>query len=121
MPYSRRKTRENNNDGPASALDDSDILGSPHNDTGARSASGPGASDDVFQGVIGATTTFVVVRPLPSFAEYDGGGPLVEALGPEIAVALEARLRDCVAGEQTRIENRRDDFYLDPGHARGAG
>jgi len=72
---------------------------------------------DVFRGVIGETTTFVVVRPLPGFGEYDGDGILVDALGLEAAGALAARLRDCVLAEETRIENRRDDFTLDPGDA----
>lgn len=75
------------------------------------------AERDVFQGVIGSTTTFLVVRPLPSFAEFNGRGPLARALGDKAAAALDARLRDCMVLADSRIENRRDDFYLDPGDA----
>jgi hypothetical protein len=71
----------------------------------------------VYQAVIGETTTFVEVRSLPTFAEFDGPGPLTEALGVAAAARLEAQLRDCLISAISRIENRRDDFRLDPGDA----
>ena len=70
----------------------------------------------VFQTLIGATNEYVVVRPLPSFAEFNGPGPLERALGDK-AGALIAKLRDCEESVQRRIENRHDDLFLDPGQA----
>ena len=72
---------------------------------------------DVYRAVIGDATTFVVVRPLPSFAEYDGPGLLAESLGTRRAQDLVRRLRDCIMAVESRIENRRDDFFLDPGNS----
>jgi hypothetical protein len=72
----------------------------------------------VYETVIGERAEFVSVRPLPSFAEFNGPAPLERALGAEKAEQLIAKLRDCLVSEHRRIETRRDDFFLDPGDAR---
>jgi hypothetical protein len=71
----------------------------------------------VYQQLIGDMTSFVSVRPLPSFAEFDGEGLLQKALGVGKAADLTARLRDCTISIHRRIENRQDEFNLDPGDA----
>jgi hypothetical protein len=71
----------------------------------------------VFQTLIGDTNDFVVVRPLPSFTEFDGASPLERALGADKAAALIAKLRACEDSVHRSIENRHDDLYLDPGKA----
>jgi hypothetical protein len=70
----------------------------------------------VFQTLIGAANEFVVVRPLPTFAELNGLGPLEGALGDR-ASAVIAKLRECEESVHRRIENRHDDLFLDPGKA----
>ena len=47
----------------------------------------------VFQTLVGDTNEFVIVRPLPTFAEFNGAGPLEGALGDK-AAALIAKLRN---------------------------
>jgi hypothetical protein len=71
----------------------------------------------VYETLIGDQTEFVIVRPLPSFAEFNGPDLLEKALGARAAATLSSRLRDCVDGSHSRIENSRDEFYLDPGTA----
>jgi len=70
----------------------------------------------VFQTLIGATNEYVIVRPLPTFAEFDGPSLLERALGNR-AASLIPKLRDCEDSVQRRIENRHDDVSLDPGNA----
>jgi hypothetical protein len=72
----------------------------------------------VYQTLIGDTSEFVIVRPLPSLAEFDGPGALERALGKDKADVLEAKLRDCIISMHRSIENRRDELFLDPGSAR---
>jgi len=71
----------------------------------------------VYETLVGDQTEFVSVRPLPSFAEFDGPDPLEKALGARGAAALQSRLRACIDGSHSRIENSRDEFFLDPGAA----
>src|SRR5206468_5057272 len=71
----------------------------------------------VFETLVGDQTEFVIVRPLPSFAEFNGPDLLEKALGAKAAAALSSRLRACVDGSHARIENSRDEFFLDPGAA----
>jgi len=71
----------------------------------------------VFETLVGDQTEFVIVRPLPSFAEFDGPDLLEKALGARGAATLNARLRDCIDGSHSRIENSRDEFFLNPGAA----
>jgi hypothetical protein len=70
----------------------------------------------VFQTLIGDTNEFLIVRPLPTFAEFNGAGPLETALGDK-AAALIGKLRNCVESVHRSIENRHDDVSLDPGNA----
>ena len=70
----------------------------------------------VFQTLIGNTNDFVIVRPLPTFAEFNGSGPLESALGDK-GTALTAKLRNCEESVHRSIENRHDDISLDPGNA----
>ncbi len=71
----------------------------------------------VFQTVIGEATDYVIVRPLPSFAEFNGPDALERALGKDKAAALVEKLRDCTVSMHRSIENRHDEFFLDPGSA----
>ena len=47
-----------------------------------------------------------------SVGHWDG-----DTLGARAAASLSSRLRDCVEGSHSRIENSRDEFFLDPGTA----
>jgi hypothetical protein len=71
----------------------------------------------VYQTLIGEATEFMSVRPLPSFAELDESDPLEQALGVAEAARLRAELRACELSTHRHIENRQDEFYLDPGDA----
>jgi hypothetical protein len=71
----------------------------------------------VFQTVIGESTDYVVVRPLPSFAEFNGPDALEKTLGKDKAAELARKLRDCTVSMHASIENRHDEFFLDPGAA----
>jgi hypothetical protein len=71
----------------------------------------------VFETLVGDQTEFVIVRPLPSFVEFNGPDLLEKALGARGAATLNARLRDCIEGSHSRIENSRDEFFLNPGAA----
>jgi hypothetical protein len=71
----------------------------------------------VWETLVGDQNEFVVVRRLPSFAEFNGPDLLEKALGARAAGALNARLRECIESSHSRIENSRDEFYLDPGAA----
>ena len=70
----------------------------------------------VFQTVIGNTYEFVTMRPLPTFAEFNGSGALEGALGDKAAAVI-GKVRDCEESVQRSIENRHDDVSLDPGNA----
>ncbi|MEO8467359.1 MAG: hypothetical protein ABI640_18700 [Gammaproteobacteria bacterium] len=71
----------------------------------------------VYETLVGDQTEFVIVRPLASFAEFNGPDLLEKALGARGAATLNSRLRGCIDGSHSRIENSRDEFYLDPGAA----
>ena len=71
----------------------------------------------VYETLIGDQTEYVLVRPLPSFAEFDGPDLLDKALGARAAATLRSRLRDCIDGSHSSIENSRDEFFLNPGAA----
>jgi hypothetical protein len=71
----------------------------------------------VYETVIGEATDFVIVQPLPSFAEFNGPDALTRALGMEKAEVLANKLRDCVVSMHRSIENRHDELFLDPGAA----
>jgi hypothetical protein len=71
----------------------------------------------VYQTLLGDAPEFVSVRPLGGFAEFDGPDLLERGLGAEDAAELRAKLRQCIQSMHRHIENRRDDFYIDPGAA----
>jgi hypothetical protein len=71
----------------------------------------------VYETVIGDATDFVIVRPLPSFAELDDPDLLVRALGADRGAALRSKLRDCMVSMHRSIENSSDEFFLDPDKA----
>ena len=71
----------------------------------------------VYQTVIGDASDFTVVTPLKSFGEFDGPDALERALGAQQAAALSAKLGECTESIHRRIENRQDEFYIDPGAA----
>ena len=71
----------------------------------------------VYETVVGEETEFVIVRPLPSFAEFNGPDLLERSLGARAAATLQARLNECIDSEHSRIENSQDEFFLDPGPA----
>jgi len=75
------------------------------------------AERTVYEKVIGESTEFVIVRPLPSFAEFDGPGPIESALGAARAALLEQQLHNCTDSIAQRVVNQRDDFFLDPAGA----
>ena len=58
----------------------------------------------MFQTLIGATNEYVIVRPLPTFAEFNGPSVLERALGDRAGSVI-AKLRDCEDSVQRRIEN----------------
>ena len=72
----------------------------------------------VYETLVGDTSAFVIVRPLPSFGEFNGGDALERALGATAGGALRSKLADCVDAEHSRIENSQNEFFLDPGAAK---
>jgi hypothetical protein len=70
-----------------------------------------------YQTVIGEVAEFTIVRPLPTFAEFDATDPLDRALGAAAAASLRAKLGDCTESMHRSIENSYDDLYLNPGTA----
>jgi len=71
----------------------------------------------VYQTLIGEATNFIIVRPLPSFAEFNGPDALERALGKDKAAVLVEKLRDCTVSMHRSIENRQNELFLDPGDA----
>jgi len=71
----------------------------------------------VYQTVVGETSAFVIVRPLPSFGEFDGPDPFDRTLGATAAAILRSKLGDRLASVHSRIENSQNEFFLDPGPA----
>jgi hypothetical protein len=71
----------------------------------------------VYETVLGDRPEYTSVRPLAGFEEFDGPDPLARALGESGAARLQARLAECTQSVHRSIENRRDDFFIDPGNA----
>jgi|GEM_PF-2120293 len=71
-----------------------------------------------YQTVVGPATEVRMFQPIPGFGIFDEADALDRAMGPEKAAALKARLADCLQSVSRQVENRRDDFLLDPGRAR---
>ena len=66
----------------------------------------------VLETLFGDRTEYVSLRPLPSFAEFDGGGVLAAALGERAADALAAKLAACTVATQRYIINRQNEFNV---------
>ena len=64
----------------------------------------------VLETLFGDRTEYVSLRPLPSFAEFDGDGVLAAALGQRAADALAAKLAACTVSTQRYIINRQNEF-----------
>jgi hypothetical protein len=71
----------------------------------------------VFETVLGDQPEYTSVRPLAGFAEFDAPDALSRALGGKAASRLEAQLNACTQSMHRSIENRRNDFFIDPGKA----
>jgi hypothetical protein len=66
----------------------------------------------VLETMFGDRPEFVTIRPLPSFAEYDGEGLLQGALGEREAAALIAKLQACEVSGVRYIVNRQNEFVV---------
>jgi hypothetical protein len=66
----------------------------------------------VLETLFGDRTEYVSLRPLPSFAEFDGGGVLAAALGQRAADALAAKLAACTVSTERYIINRQNEFNV---------
>ena len=62
--------------------------------------------------LFGDRPEFVTLRPLASFAEFDGTGALEKALGAKGAAALGAKIQACEVSTQRYIINRQNEFTL---------
>jgi len=71
----------------------------------------------MYETVLGDAPEYTSVRELAGFEEFDGPEPVVRALGDSAAARLQQRLAECTQAIHRSIENRRDDFFLDPGNA----
>lgn len=71
----------------------------------------------VYETVLGDTPEYTVVRTLAGFEEFDGPDPLVRALGAAGAGRLEDALAACTQSIHRSVENRQEEFFLDPGTA----
>jgi hypothetical protein len=73
--------------------------------------------ETVYETVLGEAPEYTVVRTFAGFEEFDGPDPLVGALGAAGAARLEERLAACTQSIHRSLENRREEFFLDPGTA----
>ena len=71
----------------------------------------------MYETVLGDSPEYTSVRPLAGFEEFDGPDPLGRALGASSAARLQDRLAACTQSMHRSIENRREEFFLDPGNA----
>ena len=71
----------------------------------------------VYETVLGDGPEYTIVRTLAGFEEFDGPDPLARALGAKTAAQLQARLDAWTQSVHRSIENRREEFFLDPGDA----
>jgi hypothetical protein len=71
----------------------------------------------VYETVLGDTPEYTVVRTLAGFEEFDGPDPLVRALGAAGGGRLEEALAACTQSIHRSVENRQEEFFLDPGNA----
>lgn len=71
----------------------------------------------VYHTVLGDTTEFISYLPFPDYGAMDGPDALETALGKTAADNLKERLNDCLLSSASRLENSRDEFFIDPGAA----
>jgi hypothetical protein len=71
----------------------------------------------VYETVFGEAPEYTAVRAFAGFEEFDGPDPLVRALGTAGAAQLEGKLAACTQSIHRSVENRREEFFLDPGNA----
>lgn len=71
----------------------------------------------VYHTVLGDTTRFTSYTPFPDYGEMDGPDALERALGKAAADKLKQRLNDCLLSSYSRLENSRNEFFIDPGDA----
>jgi hypothetical protein len=71
----------------------------------------------VYETVLGDAPEYTSVTPIAGFEELDAADPLVRALGAAAARQLHERLAACIQSMHRSIENRREDFFLNPGDA----
>jgi len=71
----------------------------------------------MYETVLGDAPEYTSVRVLAGFEEFDAADPLVRALGTAGAARLQERLDACIQSIHRSIENRREEFFLDPGQA----
>jgi hypothetical protein len=64
----------------------------------------------VLETLFGDRAEYVSLRPLPSFAEFDGDGVLAAALGERAAATLAAKLQACTVATQRYIITRQNEF-----------
>jgi len=70
-----------------------------------------------YETVFGDAPEYTTIRKLAGFEEFDGPDPLVRALGAANAAKLEESLAACTQSTHRSLENRREEFFLDPGNA----
>ena len=68
----------------------------------------------VYRTVLGNTTEFISYLPFPDYGEMDGPDALERALGKAAADNLKARLNACLLSTNSRLENSRNEFFIDP-------
>lgn len=69
-------------------------------------------SRTVLETLFGDRPEFITLRPLESFAEFDGEGPIAKALGAKAAAALGAKIQACEVSTQRYIINRQNEFTV---------
>jgi hypothetical protein len=66
----------------------------------------------VLETLFGDRPEFITLRPLTSFAEFDGTGALEKALGAKAAATLGAKIQACEVSTQRYIINRQNEFTV---------
>jgi hypothetical protein len=66
----------------------------------------------VLETMFGDRPEFITVRPLASFAEFDGTGALEKAIGAKAAAELGAKIQACEISTQRYIINRQNEFTV---------
>jgi len=70
------------------------------------------ATRTVLETMFGDRQEFITLRPLASFAEFDGTGPVEKAIGAKAATALGAKIQACEISTQRYIINRQNEFTV---------